>query len=161
VGRLRRALHAAPARGPSWTSPTTRAASWPPWWPRAPRRARCSRPSRDSLRGQPPDVVVLEDLHWADEATLDVLRLLARRIESLPALVLATYRDDEIDPATRCGSSWASCPAARRRGWRWRRCRPTGVAELAGSLGVDHAELYRRTAGNPFYVTEVLAAAGR
>ena len=51
-----------------------------------------------SLRGRPPDVVVLEDLHWADEATLDVLRLLARRIESLPALVLATYRDDEIDP---------------------------------------------------------------
>ena len=41
--------------------------------------------------------MVLEDLHWADEATLDVLRLLSRRIESVPALVLATYRDDELD----------------------------------------------------------------
>ena len=46
-----------------------------------------------------PSVVVLEDLHWADEATLDVVRLLARRIESVPALVLATYRDDELDRA--------------------------------------------------------------
>jgi predicted ATPase len=41
-------------------------------------------------------VFVLDDVHWADEATLDVLRLLARRIERLPALVLASYRDDEL-----------------------------------------------------------------
>ena len=54
---------------------------------------------RDAARAGRPTIVVLEDLHWADEATLDVLRLLARRIESLPALVLATYRDDELDRA--------------------------------------------------------------
>src|SRR5919197_166502 len=41
-----------------------------------------------------PAIVVLEDLHWSDEATLDVLRLLVRRIEGLHALVLATYRDE-------------------------------------------------------------------
>ena len=40
---------------------------------------------------------MLEDVHWADEATLDVLRLLARRVEAVPALVVATYRDDELD----------------------------------------------------------------
>jgi len=40
---------------------------------------------------------VLEDVHWADEATLDVLRLLGRRLDSVPALVIATYRDDELD----------------------------------------------------------------
>lgn len=44
-----------------------------------------------------PTVLVLEDLHWADEATLDVLRLLGRRIVGVRALVLATYRDDELD----------------------------------------------------------------
>ena len=44
-----------------------------------------------------PTVLVLEDLHWADEATLDVLRLLPRRLANVPALVLATYRDDELD----------------------------------------------------------------
>jgi predicted ATPase len=51
----------------------------------------------DALRGHGPTVLVLEDLHWADEATLDVLTLLAARIRSVPALVLASYRDDELE----------------------------------------------------------------
>ena len=42
-------------------------------------------------------IVVVEDVHWADEATLDVLRLLARKLGQAPLLVLATYRDDEVD----------------------------------------------------------------
>src|SRR4051812_47564787 len=48
-----------------------------------------------------PSVVVLEDLHWADEATLDVVRLLGRRIEAAGALVVATFRDDELGRAQR------------------------------------------------------------
>jgi predicted ATPase len=52
--------------------------------------------ARELRRGRPA-IVVLEDLHWADMATLDVLRMLVRRIAALPALVVATYRDDEID----------------------------------------------------------------
>ena len=44
-------------------------------------------------------IVVLEDVHWADEATLDTLRLLARRVGQFPLLVVATYRDDELDRA--------------------------------------------------------------
>src|SRR5262249_39589218 len=51
------------------------------------------------LRREKPTVVVLEDLHWADEASLDVLRILARRMDRIPAVVLATYRDDELDRA--------------------------------------------------------------
>ena len=112
-----------------------------------------------SLRGQPTDVVVLEDLHWADEATLDVLRLLARRVTSLPALVLATYRDDEIDPRHPLRMVLGEMPSGSAARLALAPLSAGGVAELAGSLGVDHAELYRRTAGNPFYVTEVLAAA--
>jgi DNA-binding CsgD family transcriptional regulator len=111
-----------------------------------------------SLRGRPPDVVVLEDLHWADEATLDVLRLLARRIESLPALVLATYRDDEIDPRHPLRVVLGELPSGSAARLALAPLSAQGVAELAGSLGVDPAELHRRTAGNPFYVTEVLAA---
>ena len=49
------------------------------------------------LRHLPPAIVVLEDVHWADEATLDVLRLIGRRLEAVPALVVVTYRDDELD----------------------------------------------------------------
>ena len=59
----------------------------------------------------------------------------------------------------RCGSCSASCPRHGAVGSRWRRCRPGAVAALAGSAGVDHGELHRRTAGNPFFVTEVLATA--
>src|SRR3954467_6519526 len=113
-----------------------------------------------SLRGRPPDVVVLEDLHWADEATLDVLRLLARRIESLPALVLASYRDDEIDPRHPLRMLLGELPSGAAARLALAPLSAQAVGELAGALGVDHAELHRRTAGNPFYVTEVLAARG-
>ena len=44
-----------------------------------------------------PALVVLEDMHWADEATLDALRVLGRRIEQTRGLVVATYREDEVD----------------------------------------------------------------
>ena len=44
-----------------------------------------------------PTVVVIEDVHWADEGTLDVLRLLGRRLSATPALVIASYRDDALE----------------------------------------------------------------
>jgi predicted ATPase len=51
----------------------------------------------DELRtGDRPTIVVIEDVHWADEATLDLLTFLGRRIARLPALLLLTYRDDEL-----------------------------------------------------------------
>jgi len=49
------------------------------------------------LRSGGTAVLVLEDVHWADEASLDVIRLLARRIEAVPALLVLSYRDDELD----------------------------------------------------------------
>src|SRR5207248_3466932 len=45
-----------------------------------------------------PTLVVLEDMHWADGASLAVLRLLARRVRSLPALLLVSYRETELGP---------------------------------------------------------------
>src|SRR5215472_16182163 len=41
-------------------------------------------------------VVVIEDVHWADEATVDLLRFLGRRLRDAPALLIATYRDDGL-----------------------------------------------------------------
>jgi len=46
-----------------------------------------------------PTVLVLEDVHWADDATLDVLRYLGRRVDDLPLMVVVTYRDDEVGPS--------------------------------------------------------------
>ena len=48
---------------------------------------------REELTGEPA-VVIVEDAHWADQATLDVLRLLGRRIRSLPVLAVVTYREE-------------------------------------------------------------------
>jgi len=51
------------------------------------------------LRASPGTVLVLEDVHWADDATLDVLRYLGRRVAELPVVLVVTYRDEEVGPA--------------------------------------------------------------
>ena len=110
------------------------------------------------LRERVPVVIVLEDLQWADAATLDVLRIVARRIESVGALVLATYRDDELDrmhPLRRTMGELATSAAVSRL--RVPRLSPDAVTQLAQPHGVDAIELYRQTGGNPFFVAEVLA----
>jgi DNA-binding CsgD family transcriptional regulator/tetratricopeptide (TPR) repeat protein len=106
-----------------------------------------------------PTVLVLEDLHWADEATLDVLRLLGRRIDAIRALVVATYRDDELGdshPLRVVLGELARTPAVSRLDTS--RLSAGAVAQLARPYSVDAEELYRNTGGNPFFVSEVLAA---
>ena len=113
----------------------------------------------DELRGR-PTIVVLEDLHWADGATLDVLRLLARRIDPLPALVIATYRDDELHQAHPLRMALGELPVARVERVSLAPLSLDAVALLAGAVDVDADELHRRTSGNPFFVSEALAAGG-
>ena len=106
-------------------------------------------------------ILVVEDAHWADEATLDVLRLLSRRLAGLPALVVVTYRDDELE---------RTHPLRTLLGDLATTSKPTritvaplsvrAVRQLAAEQPVDADELYRRTSGNPFFVGEVLAAPG-
>lgn len=113
----------------------------------------------DELRARIPTVFVLEDVHWADEATLDVLRLLARRVDRLPALIVASFRDDELErdhPLRRVLGELATSDAASRV--KLGRLSPAAVAELAAPYDVDADELYETTGGNPFFVVEALAA---
>ena len=107
------------------------------------------------LRMRTPTILVLEDLHNGDEATLDVLRLLARRLETVPALVLVSYRDDELERTHPLRRVIGELSATRLN---LAPLSQGAVAELAGPVGVDAAELYRRTSGNAFFVTEALAA---
>jgi DNA-binding CsgD family transcriptional regulator/tetratricopeptide (TPR) repeat protein len=111
------------------------------------------------LRARDPSVFVLEDVHWADEATLDVLKLLARRVETVPALVIASYRDDELDRRHPLrlvlGELATSRPVVRLK---LAALSPAAVVELAEPHAVDADELYRKTAGNPFFVVEALAS---
>jgi DNA-binding CsgD family transcriptional regulator/tetratricopeptide (TPR) repeat protein len=104
-------------------------------------------------------IVVVEDVHWADEATLDVLRIVARRVETLPVLVVATYRNDELARL----HPLRSLLGELRFGERVARIdveplSPEAVAALAASHQLDAEDLYRKTNGNAFFVTEVLAA---
>jgi DNA-binding CsgD family transcriptional regulator/tetratricopeptide (TPR) repeat protein len=108
-----------------------------------------------------PLVVVLEDIHWADEGTLDVLRVLGRRIGSTATLVLATYRDDELDrghPLRTVLGELATSAAVERLAVE--PLSPAAVARLAAGHDVDPAAVFRLTAGNPFYVEELLGAGG-
>jgi DNA-binding CsgD family transcriptional regulator/tetratricopeptide (TPR) repeat protein len=106
-----------------------------------------------------PTIFVLEDVHWADEATLDVLKLLARRAESVPALVVASFRDEGLDPAHPLRMVLGELATSRAVGRiRLNRLSPQAVAQLAEAHGVDAAELYGKTAGNPFFVVEALVA---
>ena len=106
-----------------------------------------------------PTIVVFEDVHWADEATLDVLGLLGRRIESFPALLVATYRD-ELDRAHPLRVVLGELPSGRVRRLKLLPLSSSAVATLAEREGADAAQLYRQTGGNPFFVTEVLATGG-
>ena len=105
-----------------------------------------------------PGLVVLEDIHWADEATLDALRVLGRRIDQTRGLVVATYRDDEVDadhPLRLVLGQLASATNVSRL--TVPRLSLEAVRTLAESSGADGDAIHELTGGNPFYVTEVIA----
>ena len=111
--------------------------------------------------GTGPTVLVLEDVHWADAATLDALRMLTRQIDAVPALAIVSYRDDEIDrshPLRIVLGELANRAGVERLDVA--PLSPAAVAALAEPHGLDADILYGQTAGNAFYVTEVLAAGG-
>jgi DNA-binding CsgD family transcriptional regulator/tetratricopeptide (TPR) repeat protein len=112
------------------------------------------------LSASAPDVLVLEDAHWADEATLDVLRLLGSRVGDAAALVVVSYRDDELERAHPLRVLIGELGRGESV-WRLKLepLSPQAVATLAGP-GIDAEALYWKTGGNPFFVTEALAAGG-
>ena len=108
-----------------------------------------------------PTVLVIEDLHWADQGTLDLIRYLGRRVGDTGSVVILTYRDDEV------GSDHPLRSVVGHLG-RLESCvriavpplSESAVANLAKDTAVDPAELYEVTGGNAFFVTEVIAGDG-
>lgn len=107
-------------------------------------------------------VLILEDLHWADGATLDFVRFLGRRLGSIPALVIVTYRDDELGPQHPLRvaiGDLATTPGVYRIALA-----PLSVEAvrlLAEGSEFDPGLLHSRTGGNPFLVSEALAFSNR
>ncbi|HKZ71068.1 MAG TPA: AAA family ATPase [Anaerolineales bacterium] len=106
-----------------------------------------------------PTIAVFEDVHWADEATLDLLKYLSRRVTRTSALIVLTYRDDEVGPKhplrTLLGDM-ATTSTVRRIPLA--SLSENAVRVLVGKRAIDSTVLHHQTGGNPFFVTEVIAS---
>jgi len=102
-------------------------------------------------------VLCIEDVHWADESTLDLLRFLGRRIRATSALLIVTYRDDALasDDALRVLVGEVGTERATRR-ISVPRLSESAVATLTTGTLLEPGELYRLTGGNPFFVSELI-----
>ena len=104
-----------------------------------------------------PTVLVIEDLHWLDEISAELLRFLARRIEAVPLALVVTYRDLEIGPRHPVRPLLGDF--ATLEGLQTLTLRPLSVdavRELAVGTTLDPTRLHAVTAGNPFFVTAVV-----
>jgi DNA-binding CsgD family transcriptional regulator/tetratricopeptide (TPR) repeat protein len=107
-----------------------------------------------------PTVLVIEDVHWADNATLDALRYLARRMASLPAVLILTYRDDELHREHLLhGLLGLVSRLDQVRRLPLARLSTGAVQRLSAGSAVDATGLYALTSGNPFFVHELLVSA--
>ena len=105
-------------------------------------------------RGPGPTVVIFEDVHWADDATLDLIKFLGRRLQRLSVLLVLSCRDDEVGPSHPLRSVLGDLPLRRLS---LPPLSEAAVAALAQEAGRQSAQLHRVTGGNPFFVTEALA----
>jgi chloramphenicol 3-O-phosphotransferase len=110
------------------------------------------------LRAQPAGaLVVFDDVHWADEATLDLVRVVGRRLHELPLLFVGTFREEEVGSEHGLRLAVGDLPAGSLVELQVPPLSTRAVAALAGGTGVDPAQLHRATGGNPFFITEILA----
>jgi DNA-binding CsgD family transcriptional regulator/tetratricopeptide (TPR) repeat protein len=103
-------------------------------------------------------LVVFEDMHWADEATLDLLKYLGRRMQHTRAMLVVSYRDDEVGPRHPLRFVIGDLPRATTHRMSLSPLSEQAVGQLARQAGKSSAGLHRITGGNPFFVTEALAA---
>jgi DNA-binding CsgD family transcriptional regulator/tetratricopeptide (TPR) repeat protein len=104
-------------------------------------------------------LIVFEDMHWADEATLDLLKYLGRRVHRTRAMLVVTYRDDEVGPRHPLRYVIGDLPRASVHRMPLAPLSEFAVAQLAARAERSSRGLHNLTGGNPLFVTEVLAAA--
>jgi DNA-binding CsgD family transcriptional regulator/tetratricopeptide (TPR) repeat protein len=110
------------------------------------------------VRRPRPTVLVLEDTQWADEATMDVVMFLGRRIGRTNGLLVLTYRDGEVDAEHPLRQVIGALPAQVLVRLDLRRLSADAVAAMVADRHVDAGQVLALTGGNPLFVTEVLAS---
>jgi DNA-binding CsgD family transcriptional regulator/tetratricopeptide (TPR) repeat protein len=104
-----------------------------------------------------PTVLLFEDVHWADQGTLDLIRFLGRRVGRQRTLLVLSFRDDEVGADHPLRTVIGDLPTQSTIRIHLSPLSRAGVAELAANKGLDEAQLHSITGGNPLFVTEVLA----
>ncbi len=103
-------------------------------------------------------LIVFEDIHWADEATLDFIKFLARRISQLNCLFILTYRNDEITAAHPLRNVLGQLPPDSFTRIELPPLSLEAVQQWAAEKGYNGNDVYSISGGNPFYVSEILAS---
>jgi len=110
-------------------------------------------------QGLKATIVVFEDVHWADEATLDLIKFLGRRMQHLPVMLIISYRDDEVGMHHPLRSVIGDLPVALLKRLSLPSLSESAVQTMALRVGREATDLCKVTGGNPFFVTEALAVA--
>lgn len=108
--------------------------------------------------GEGPVILVWEDLHWADFATIELVRFLGRRIPLLPVLLVLTFRDNETGADHPLTQVISDLPETSLTEMQLPPLSARAVGQLARRAGLPGDRLFQATSGNPFEVTEMLAA---
>ena len=103
-------------------------------------------------------LIVFEDIHWADEGTLDFIRFFARRIYQLPCLFILTYRDNEIHSMHPLRNVLGQLPPDSFTKLVVTPLSKQAVVEMATHKSYSGEDVYSISGGNPFYVNEILAS---
>jgi ATP/maltotriose-dependent transcriptional regulator MalT len=103
-------------------------------------------------------VIIFEDIHWADEATLDFIKFFVRRIALIQCLFLVTYRDDEIHNAHPLRMVLGQLPPDSFSRMQLTPLSRTAVEKMSAEKGYKGEDVFQISRGNPFYVNEILAS---
>jgi DNA-binding CsgD family transcriptional regulator/tetratricopeptide (TPR) repeat protein len=102
-------------------------------------------------------VLMFEDVHWADNATLDLIKYLGRRVAILRTVLVLSLRSDELGADHPLSQVLGDLPSAQSSRIALKPLSPKSVQALAKAAGSDIDGLFEVTSGNPFFVTELLA----
>lgn len=102
-------------------------------------------------------VIIFEDIHWADEASFDFIKFLARRITTVQCLFIVTHRNEECPSIQLLRNVMGQLAPDTFTRMPLTPLSKEAVEKLAAEKGYSGEDVYSISGGNPFYVNEILA----